>query len=395
LQRTSSIANAERPFPGIDLLRFLCAFAVVCFHYSKVFGGGQHFPAEPFRAELGLLFDSGGFAVPIFWGISGFIFFWKYADALHQHAVTGREFLVLRLSRLYPLHLATLLIVAGLQLAYARTHSGQPFVTHYNDLSHFVLQLLMISYWPAEFSFNAPIWSVSLEVVAYAVFFVCALSLRLNRLRNSAILAAIFALLWAGHALLYFEFANCLMLFFLGGLVHALVRAISAPGLSARGRNWARVLRMYCVFNVLAPLANLAMHNRLAEVYLGGYIDHYCCIVMAPSILFVFCRLRLPEKAGHAAEALGNLTYASYLIHFPLQVLTVLCLDAAGVPRRVIWNDAGFLGFIGVTFVLSHWVYRRFERPAQQLIRQRLLRPAAVRESVKPDAALERMKQQT
>lgn len=366
------MTTEERPFPGIDLLRFLCAFSVLCFHYSRIFGGGQHFPAEPFRAELSLLFDHGDFAVQVFWTISGFIFFWRYADVVVQRAIDARDFFVLRLSRLYPLHLATLLVIAVLQLAYARTHSGQEFVTHYNDLSHFLLQLLFVS-WTAEKSFNSPIWSISLELLAYTAFFLCASSVRLNHLRNSAIVATIFALIWSSRALLYFEFSSCLMLFFIGGLVYTLTRATSMPDPSTRSRAWAKGVRIFCVFNVLAPMANLLMNNRLAEFYLGEYVNDYCYLVMTPSFLYLLANLPLPGKAGHTAEALGNLTYASYLIHFPLQVLTVLCLDVAGLPRAVIWNHAGFLGFIGITFGLSYWVYHRYERPMQQLIRQRLL----------------------
>lgn len=370
------MTTEKRPFPGIDLLRFLCAFSVLCCHYSKLYGAGQNFPPEPFRAVLGLLFDHGAFAVQIFWAISGFIFFWKYADVLLKRTMGTADFIVLRLSRLYPLHLATLLIVAGLQLAYKHFHSGQAYVYHYNDLSHFMLQLLFVSYWAqgAEKSFNAPIWSISLELLAYAVFFMCASSIRLNRLRNSAVTAVIFALIWSGRTLLYVEFAGCLMLFFAGGLVYTMVREAAASNLSSGRRVWFKVLRIFCAFNVLAPMANFAMDNRLAEFYLREYVDDYCYLLIAPSVLFLFASMPIPAgKPGRIAETLGNLTYSSYLIHFPLLLLLVLCLDAAGVPRIIVWNHAGFLTFIGVTFALSHWVYHCYERPMQKLIRHRLL----------------------
>lgn len=40
----------------------------------------------------------------------GFVFFWLYAHPIRQRSVSTRRFFWLRLSRLYPLHLATLLV---------------------------------------------------------------------------------------------------------------------------------------------------------------------------------------------------------------------------------------------------------------------------------------------
>ena len=50
----------------------------------------------------------------------GFIFFWKYRDTISDSTIGGWVFFVFRLSRLYPLHLATLLLVALLQPLYHR-----------------------------------------------------------------------------------------------------------------------------------------------------------------------------------------------------------------------------------------------------------------------------------
>jgi peptidoglycan/LPS O-acetylase OafA/YrhL len=58
---------------------------------------------------------------------------------------TGRlpfgQFVMLRFSRLYPLHLATLLIVAALQWLYDVQH-GETFVYLVNDPAHFTMNLL-------------------------------------------------------------------------------------------------------------------------------------------------------------------------------------------------------------------------------------------------------------
>ena len=60
---------------------------------------------------------------------------------IRDHAVGAWRFLIRRFSRLYALHLATLLLVAALQAGYAAQHDGQTFVYGNNDVPHFLLQL--------------------------------------------------------------------------------------------------------------------------------------------------------------------------------------------------------------------------------------------------------------
>ncbi|MFL6708392.1 MAG: hypothetical protein ACJ8HI_09315, partial [Massilia sp.] len=68
---------------GLELVRFLCAFAVLVYHYQHFAYVGAH--AEgldrstlPFYHYLRLFYECGFYGVQIFWCISGFIFFWKY-----------------------------------------------------------------------------------------------------------------------------------------------------------------------------------------------------------------------------------------------------------------------------------------------------------------------------
>jgi peptidoglycan/LPS O-acetylase OafA/YrhL len=162
---------------GLELLRFASALAVLIWHY-------QHFwyvadmpvdfirEKQPLYGLLWPLYNYGVYGVQVFWIISGYIFFWKYAAGIADGRVSGWKFLVLRFSRLYPLHLATLVAVVVLQWKF-QALSGQPFVYPNNDGFHLMLQLGLASNWGWEVgpSFNGPIWSISLEVVVYGLFF--------------------------------------------------------------------------------------------------------------------------------------------------------------------------------------------------------------------------------
>ena len=155
----------------------MAALAVLVWHY-------QHFAFVadtpigliqdrlPLYRLLHIFYDYGPYAVHVFWCISGFIFFWKYRDAIADRSIDGWKFFVLRFSRLYPLHIATLLVVAALQPLYFNLN-GYFFVYQNNDLTHFLLQLLMASNATVQsaLSFNGPIWSISVEVLVYFFFF--------------------------------------------------------------------------------------------------------------------------------------------------------------------------------------------------------------------------------
>ena len=92
----------------------------------------------------------------------------RYNDTL----VTVEKFALWRFSRLYPLHFVTLIFVAVAQYLYIKTHH-KPFVFAHNDFHYFLLQLALASNWFGwqALTFNGPIWSVSVEVLAYIFFF--------------------------------------------------------------------------------------------------------------------------------------------------------------------------------------------------------------------------------
>jgi peptidoglycan/LPS O-acetylase OafA/YrhL len=115
---------AVRRFYLLDGARALAALAVLFFHYHHFFvppgvkpEPALHGGSEPLRALFAPLYEHGHLSVSFFWVLSGFVF----AATYNREAASSRDFFVNRLARLYPLHLLTLCIIAGLQaLASAR-----------------------------------------------------------------------------------------------------------------------------------------------------------------------------------------------------------------------------------------------------------------------------------
>ena len=356
---------------GLEVLRFLTAFAILVFHYRH-FAFVADRPVGlvndrlPLYRLLHVFYDRGPCGVWIFWCISGFIFFWKYRDAIADRSVGGWKFFVLRFSRLYPLHIATLLIVSLVQPLYFNLN-GYFFVYQANDLVHFLLQLLMASSWGSQdaLSFDGPIWSISVEVLVYFCFFLMLLVTR-SWLLNLVVIAA--CLTASGQV------AACLAFFYAGGLAAMVRRAAmsSAHRLAAERAGWLAVIAF--------PLWAWQVTNGQPES-----MDFLLLLTFTPVLLFCLSReVAMPAWLQKVVEVAGNMTYSSYLLHFPLQLIAVVGLGFVRAPIPL-YDDRFFGLFIGTTLVASYLSYRYFEAPAQSLIRDLLLRPRPARRETVPE----------
>ncbi len=345
---------------GLEAFRFLTAFAILIYHYRHFSfvadaSVGLDLARLPLYWFLRAFFNSGAFGVWVFWCISGFIFFWKYRDPIADRAVGGWTFFMLRFSRLYPLHLVMLLLVALLQAVYFNLR-GAFFVYQDNDLPHFLTQLFMASEWGITHgeTFDGPIWSVSVEVLVYLLFF---LMLRATRSwwLNVVIIAVCFG---AWHFKASGHVTNCLALFYAGGLAAAARRLVDGSRFKTTIEACAWLVPI-----VVMPLVIYALRDRLDDFDLALFAG------FTPVLLFCLSReFGFPRAAQAMIVAAGNMTYSSYLIHFPLQLAIMICFALAGrsVP---IYSGALFAVYLLTTLLLSYVTFRFFEAPAQNLIR--------------------------
>jgi peptidoglycan/LPS O-acetylase OafA/YrhL len=294
--------------------------------------------------------------VQVFWCISGFIFFWKYRETIAGRLMSGRRFFVLRFSRLYPLHFLSLLLVVLLLFAYQRSIGGV-FVYRFNDLPHFILQLFMASNWGFQNgdSFNGPIWSISVEILVYGFFF-AALLLAGKSWRVNAAVLAICAGFKAFHV--HHPIIDCLAFFYAGGLSAMAYQSIS----DHRSRATATIVAL-CLAVVL-PLIAFAF-----DLFHQDRFPIFFLITFTPVLLFCLCGdLRIGTTARRCIEAAGNMTYSSYLLHFPLQLGLVIGFAAFGVPIPI-YQTTFFCTFMAATLLASYVSYRHFELPAQRALR--------------------------
>jgi peptidoglycan/LPS O-acetylase OafA/YrhL len=367
-EMTGNTAQSEKKFGGIELLRFLCAVAVIVHHYRFYFVSGSSTaqylaPIESFPLYfiLAPIYWKAQGAVLLFWSISGFIFFWKYADSIHGKTVGKSKFFVFRFSRLYPLHLLTLVIVLGLQSLYLRDHS-ENFIYPAHEVRTFLLQLVMASNWNSTYAetFNGPIWSVSVEALIYALFFLTVRTFRPGAvLCLVTILVASFILRSPFRNILY-TVSVCAIYFFGGGLTRYGISHIRPE--HRRIAFWIAAATSVTIAATMFP-RGLSDFDVPPQFMLLSF-----ALIASVALMDEVFRIDWTRAAQ-----LGDLTYGSYLWHFPLQLIAVLIVDRIGLGRKIFLSPWPLLIWLVATFALAAASHRFFETPAQNAIRRLFL----------------------
>jgi len=357
----------------LDLSRGIAALTVVFWHWQH-FAFDWNAPppnfdytAQPLYSFFHLFYEKGDLAVDYFFQLSGFIFFWLYRDAIANGVVTLRKFAVQRFSRLYPLHLATLCLVAGLQLAYQRA-TGSTFIYHQNDLYHFILNLGFANLWGFEYnwSFNGPVWSVSIEILLYAGFFLAA---RTRAARPMVCLVIVLVNFWLWKEVdLHHQIYRGLTGFFAGGLIFLMVRFIRArrPQLS-----WLVYLSAIIAWSITfwPPDPDGSNHPLMLKLI----HDAFPTLLLFPATIGSLALLELGHRVTlRSLSWIGDISYASYLLHFPLQLGCMLLISAGHLPRNFYYHPLSLVLFFAILIGLSWATFRGFERPMQERLRRSL-----------------------
>jgi peptidoglycan/LPS O-acetylase OafA/YrhL len=372
-------------FYSLDVLRGFGALSVVLWHWQHFFFVGSapgrlNVKQEPLFQLFFLFYKHGWLAVELFFTLSGFIFYWLYSDKIAKGATSAKKFVLLRFSRLYPLHIATLLIVLVLQKTFFLLN-GTPFVYPHNDIYHFFLNLGFVNSWGIEkgASFNGPAWSVSVEVFLYAAFFlVCRyLPVRWFLLLALSLCATVHA------SITMFEVSRGISSFFLGGCLYLLYRKICSGNYRVPLTKAMPTLAVigWCVTAIVATGRVTFSPLQLPETS-----SNLLCTQLLFPVTVLALALYETENGPvwKRLSFIGDISYSSYLLHFPLQ-LAVACLVGVFYEKTIYYSPYFLIGFFLVLIAVSLASYRYLEMPAQKFLRQLFLsserRPALAGEA--------------
>lgn len=363
----SEVTAAGRNFYSVDFLRGIAALSVVVFHF-KNFGGGGGDLARPasmldnvsLLQWLEPIRHHGSLAVMAFWAISGFVFMNVYSGKRPD----GFSFFIRRFARLYPLHFITLVVVALLQFV-AVASLGHSIIYHDNDAWNFGLHLFMASEWGLQHgqSFNYPIWSVSAEVLIYAVFWAFVRYMPLNLI--------LLLFIWLAFQLLAVLPGSGLIIlcgvYFFGGAI-----AYSVYRLWDDQRQG--LLLLFGAFG-LAASVGLGFVGRYVDVPLTAWLLPAICSVL---LLLVAAENLWLCKFFRRTRSVGDITYSSYLWHSPLQILILLGAGWGLWSVDSLFSDAFFVFYLALICLVSYLSFQWIERPAQRWMLARY-DPAMVR----------------
>jgi peptidoglycan/LPS O-acetylase OafA/YrhL len=357
----------------LDALRGIAALGVVFWHY------GAHFHARPLATVL-LPFYSGGFLlVDFFFVLSGFVIARAYMnDRRRWHPLRN---IWARISRLYPLHLLTLLVTTALVVTLPPAAANPDFSPSTNDPLHFALNALLLNQVGLQkgFSFNTPAWSISTEFVVNVVFLAVIALAPKARLAAAAVLGAVALLgyavfhppLLAGEYAFGFVDVNLLRcaLGFAAGV--GVFLALEHGGL----RRLAAMPRVADVLGILALAATTVLmlatgrHPPVAY-YLLSIAAAVGCVAFIPA-----GRQLRRALCARWLVFLGDVSYSIYLLHFPLQ-FAVYSLQQHGVIHMDYRSPIVLLAYTATVIALAALTHRRVELAWQSRLLALARRPA-------------------
>ncbi|MEX6508515.1 acyltransferase family protein [Jiella sp. M17.18] len=361
-------------FQALDGWRGVCALLIVCFHAPVA--GIVH--TSPFFRHAFLFVD-------FFFVLSGFVITHAFYKRLANERDFGR-FFVARLFRVYPLHLFMLALFVAFECLLLVTRGpGAAFQAGATpvELVHNLLMTQALGFLDT-LSWNYPSWSISAELVAYALFGLVVvvrprLLVPLAALVIPLGLAAILRMDGTIDTTFHLGWLRCLVGFSLGSLI--------------RRRLWTG--RM----NGQLPGASLAWTaaELSAVAMVGMFVAELGSSVLALGAPFVFgyALYVFAHEGGHVSRLLtsrpiaflGTVSYSIYMTHaFILSraenVATVLqnrfgdafFSHAADGKRLIGANDAQALLALGIivagTLAMSALTYRFIEAPGIDLGRR-------------------------
>lgn len=292
---------------SLTSLRFFAALGVFIHHF-EFFAATK----SEILKKLSVIFFEGFVGVTFFYVLSGFIISYSYEQHRKKGTYRIRDFFYNRFSRLYPVHIATLIlaIFAYIPISYFNTI----------DITKLIANALLIQSAIANsdffFSFNGVSWSVSTEMFFYIsfVFLVTLNTKQLLVIGGCVLSMIIFHIVGVNHSpqysgwLFYINPAFRVIDFIVGML---LCRLFMSGGLSLNGKNTTT----YEIASILLMVVFIVVGMKYVPM-IGRY-DIYYIIPMAMIVyVFAFGNGAISKLMNNRVIILlGEASFSLYMIH--------------------------------------------------------------------------------
>ena len=339
----------------LTALRFFAAMWVVFYHFWPNLSG-EAMPSLVAKGYLG---------VELFFTLSGFILCHVYLDSVASGRFRYGGFLWARLSRVYPLHLATLVGVGIMAVAAAGL--GRPVDANVLSWAALPANLTLTQAWglaPVA-GWNHPSWSISAEWFAYLSFPLFAWASLKLRHRPWLGLVLALAALWAvyaafeslagyslTHATIHWGALRIVPCFAVGCALNQLWRAGAVTG---------RIAAMGAAFSGAAILGGV-----VAGVPDALIVSAFAGLILSLASLN---RIGKPGRLGNIFVYLGEISYSIYMVCVPWKLLFVNAANRIGGFDKAHLPLAVWLLFIVGVIPLAAVSYHLIEKPARSALR--------------------------
>jgi peptidoglycan/LPS O-acetylase OafA/YrhL len=377
----SNVPKTNR-FEALDGWRGICACLVVLFHFH----GYSPLYTNPLVRNSYLFVD-------FFFVLSGFVIAWNYQTRL-KGAADVRRFLILRLGRVYPLHVFMLLCFVAWETLRLLAHAEGTFTGPHAPGAVLSNLLLVQSMGVHDgLTWNGPSWSISTEWWSYVLFaLVCAwLGLRSALLLVTAVAAPVLLvhLSRSGMDTTYdWGFIRCVFGFALG-VACCRIYQLVAPFARSPGVATMTIAEGLIVFGVVAFVCAAGT----------SALSFMAPFVFSAAVLIFAAEGGLVSRVFHSRPLkwLGMVSYSIYLTHFFFVLILPSIIkkathqdfwSAMPIPggqwvmvfgRNDLQGTLFYALAVAVTLVASAFTYRWIEVPGREWTRKWLARPQPAR----------------
>jgi peptidoglycan/LPS O-acetylase OafA/YrhL len=258
------------------------------------------------------------------------------------------------------------MVVAFMQIM-ANHYFNRQIIYENNDLKQFILHILFIPSLlnPSQYSFNEPVWSVTVEVFAYFIFgFIAVTQFSLQKSIAATFLAATLSIPFNNQHVIDSRVASAIFLFFSGATIYLISKQVSTK------------LQMICGGASLLIWTTLFLNLfQASKIYSFLRGHEFSIVFLFGGIIFLSL---LISKASPRSKLLnnrfifgfGNLSYSIYLWHIPIQIAIMLfCLKFEINITNLANERIFFLAYIATVGLVARFSYKLIEEPLRAKLR--------------------------
>lgn len=360
-------------FGALESLRGIAALMVALYHAA------WNHPLY----EVGIVRNS-YLMVDFFFVLSGFVICHSYGHRI-TNGISAARFVVLRLGRLYPLHLASLLFFAAFEcIKFAKNHYTGHIGSHaafeINNGGAFLLNLLLLQSVGIlkAGTFNAPSWSICVEFWTYIVFgLVC---LMVGSGKKRVLVALGLGALSFGILMHFGQFSlsvdnryalpRCILGFFFGVLTYEFFTAFATRLEKLASRVALMQLAQAGILLALALFLSASLKRTMTD-YLGLPLFALIILAFAVGNETPIAKFLLKRPCAH----LGKISYSIYMVHFAVMTVMLNIIMSIEPARKLNFDkelapDMGAAGglialivYLAAIIWISRYTFRWIEAP--------------------------------